>query len=153
MEFELKRFNRGEFPHPFTQCNYSNRESSPTGLSSTADMFAAEKISGIKPTPQTFLSENPFSHKAALLFSSIINSLNKSKIANPHFSHTSFFSPPEVLQISSKNSNKDITERPWKNPLCLGFSAWKIRLMEYPAKGFCEPHKTKLKVLNKYLEF
>lgn len=111
------------------------------------------KISGIKPTPQTFLSENPFSHKAALLFSSIINSLNKSKIAIPHFSHTSFFFPPEVLQISSKNSNKDITERPWKNPLCLGFSAWKLRLMEYPAKGFCEPHKTKLKVLNKYLEF
>lgn len=39
--FELWRFKRGEFPHPFTQCNYSNRESSPTGLSSTADMLVA----------------------------------------------------------------------------------------------------------------
>lgn len=153
VEFELKRFNQGEFPHPFTQCNYSNRESSPTGLSSTADMSVADKISGIKPTPQTFLSENPFIHKAVLLFYSIINPKNKSKMAILHFSHTSFFFSPEELQISSKNSNKDITEWPWKNPLCLGFSAWKIRLMEYPAKGGCEPRKTKLKVLNKYLEF
>lgn len=101
VEFELKRFNRGEFPHPFTQCNYSNRESSPTGLSSTADMSVADKISGIKPTPQTFLSENPFIHKAVLLFYSIINPKNKNKIAILHFSHTSFFFFPQKRSKSA----------------------------------------------------
>lgn len=89
--FEWWRFNRGEFPRPFTQCNYSNKESSPTGLSSTAGMFVAEKISGIKPTPKIFLSENPFIHKAVPLFYSITNPMNKSKIAILHYSHTSFF--------------------------------------------------------------
>lgn len=153
--FEWWRFNRGEFPRPFTQCNYSNKESSPTGLSSTAGMFVAEKISGIKPTPKIFLSENPFIHKAIPLFYSITNPMNKSKIAILHFSHTSFFFPPPQKRSKSaaKNSNKDIAAWPWKNPLCLGFSAWKIRLMEYPAKRRCEPRKAKLELLNKYLEF
>lgn len=102
VEFECWRFNRGEFPRPFTQCNYSNRESSPTGLSSTADMFVAEKSSGIKPTLKTFFSENPFIHKAVPLFYSLINPMNKSKIAILHFSHTSFFPP----QKSSKSAAK-----------------------------------------------
>lgn len=61
------------------------------GLSSTGDMFGAEKISGIKPTPNAFLSENPLIHKPLLLFYSIINFTDKSKIAILHFSHISFF--------------------------------------------------------------
>lgn len=93
VEFELKRFNRGEFPHPFTQCNYSNRESSPTGLSSTADMFAAGKNQRHQTTPKNFPFRKSFIRKTVLLFYSNINPTDKSKIAILQVSQTSLFSP------------------------------------------------------------